>query len=78
MVLRYVTNFHLLKIHRFANELATTGTREKIWTDLESLEFGGNFDVGLTKFRINQILLNQTGGRFLMTAKLIYRVKHPH
>ncbi len=32
-------NFYLLKSHKIANNLATTEAREKVSTDLESLEF---------------------------------------
>jgi len=34
-------NFCLVKIHKIANNSATTSAREKISTDLESLEFFG-------------------------------------
>jgi hypothetical protein len=59
-----------VKNHIIANNSATTEAREKIGTDLESLEFSKFFDVCLTKFKNNQILLNKIGCRFLVTAKL--------
>jgi hypothetical protein len=39
-------------------------------TDLESLDFLEFFDEGLTKFKNNQILLNEISHRFLPTTKL--------
>jgi len=50
-------NFYLVKNHKIAKNSTTTKAREKISTDLESLEFEKFFDVGLTKFKNNQILL---------------------
>ena len=52
-------NFYLVKNHNNAKNSTTTKAREKISTDLESLEFEKNFDVCLTKFKNNQILLNK-------------------
>ncbi len=60
-------NFYLVKNHKTANNLATTEAREKISTYLESLEF---FDIGLTEFRNNQILLHKIIHQFLETTKL--------
>ncbi len=45
-------NFYLVKNHKTANHFATAEAREKISTFLESLEY---FDIGVTKFRNNQI-----------------------
>jgi hypothetical protein len=61
------SKFYLAKNHQIANNSATTEAREKISTDLESLEF---FDVCLAKFKCNKILLNKISHRFLVTSKL--------
>ncbi len=50
-------DFYLVKIHKIAKNSTTTKAREKISTDLESLEFQKYFDVCLMKFKNNQILL---------------------
>jgi hypothetical protein len=56
---------------KIAKNSTTINAREKISTDLESLEFQKNFDVCLTKFKKNnQILLNKISHRFLLTTKL--------
>jgi hypothetical protein len=47
-------NFYLVKNCRIENNSTTTNAREQIITDWESLEF---FNVCLTKFKNNQILL---------------------
>jgi hypothetical protein len=47
-------NFHLAKNHKIADNSTATKAREKISTDLESLEF---CDVFLTKFKNNQFFL---------------------
>jgi hypothetical protein len=60
-------NFYLVKNHRIADNSTTTKAREKIRTDLESLEF---FDVCLTKFKNNQILPNKISHISLLTTKL--------
>jgi hypothetical protein len=52
-------NFYLVKNHKLAYNSATTEAREKIRTDLESLEFEKIFDVCLTKFENYQILLDK-------------------
>jgi hypothetical protein len=52
-------NFYLVKNHKIANKSATTEAREKISTDLESLEFWKYFAACLTKFENYQILLNK-------------------
>ncbi len=49
--------FYLVKSHKIANISATTEVREKLSTDLESLEFKNIFDECLTKFENYQILL---------------------
>jgi hypothetical protein len=46
-----------VKNHGIAKNSKTTKDREKISTDLESLEFYKFFDVCLTKFKNYQILL---------------------
>ncbi len=50
-------NFYLVKHYKIANNSAAIEAREKISTDLKSLEFYKNFDVCLTKFENYQILL---------------------
>ncbi len=64
-------DFYLVKNHKIANNSATTEAREKISTDLNTLEFEKFFDVCLTKIENNQILLNKISHRFLMTTKLL-------
>jgi hypothetical protein len=61
-------NFYAVKNHKIAKNSTTTNAREKISTDLESLEF---FHVCLTKFKNNQILLDQISQIFLLTTKLL-------
>jgi hypothetical protein len=51
-VLQMFDNF-ILKKFKNANNTTTTQAREKISTDLESIEFSKNFDVCVTKFKIN-------------------------
>jgi len=63
-------NFYLVKNHKIAQNSTTTKAREKTSTDLESLEFYKFFDVCLTKFKNNKILLNKVSNRFLLTTKL--------
>jgi hypothetical protein len=60
-------NFYLEKNHKIVNNSTATEAREKIITDLESLEF---FDACLTKFKNSQILPNKISHRFLLTTKL--------
>jgi hypothetical protein len=57
----------VVKNNKIAKHSTTTKAKEKISTDLESLEF---FDVCLTKFENNQILLNKISHVFLLTTKL--------
>jgi hypothetical protein len=49
----------------------TAKAREKINTDLESLEFYKFCDVYKTKFLKNQILLNKTSRRLAPATKLL-------
>jgi hypothetical protein len=63
-------NFYLVKNHQIANNSTTTKASKKISADLESLEFYKFFDVHLTKFKHDQILLNKISHRFLLTTKL--------
>ena len=63
-------NFYLVKNHRIANHSASAEAGEKVSTYLESLEFKKCFDVCLTKFKSNQILLNEISHRFLVKTKL--------
>ncbi len=49
----------------------------KIHTDLEFLEFKKIIDVGLTKFKSTQILLNNFIHIFLVTTKLFTRCNIP-
>jgi len=68
-------SFYLAKNHKIANNATNPEAREKISTDLESLEFLKCFDVGLNKFRNNQILLNKISHRFLLRTKLFTGLK---
>ncbi len=61
-------NFQLVKNHKIAENSAITKAREKLSTDLESLEFYKFFDVCFTKFKNNEILLNIISHRFLLTT----------
>ena len=64
-------NFYLVKNHEIAKNSTATKTREKISTDLESLEFKNFFDACLTKFYfINKILRNKISHRFILTTRL--------
>ncbi len=49
-------NFYFVKNHKIAKKSTTTNAKEKISTDLKSLE---NFDLYSTNLRIKQILLNE-------------------
>jgi hypothetical protein len=60
--------FYLVKNHKIAKYSTITNAREKISTDLESLEFLKFFYVGLKN---NQILHNKISHRFLLTTKLL-------
>jgi hypothetical protein len=62
-------NFYLVKNHKIVKNSTITKAREKISTDLESLEFK-TIEVCLTKFKNNQISLNKISHRFLLTTKL--------
>ncbi len=59
-----------MKSHKIANNSTTTEAREKLSTDLESLEFFNLFDACLTKFENYYLLPNKISHRFLMTTKL--------
>jgi hypothetical protein len=50
-------NFYSVKNHKIAENSASIEAKEKISTDLESLEFYNFFDACLTKFENYQILL---------------------
>jgi hypothetical protein len=60
-------NFYFVKSHKIADNSATTEAREKISTDLESVEC---FDICLTKFENYEILLDKNSHRLLLTTKL--------
>jgi hypothetical protein len=62
MIPRYV----LQLLHSETSQTA----REKISTELESLEFLKFFDECLTKFENNQILFHKISHRFLLSTKL--------
>jgi hypothetical protein len=66
---RYVL-VYVLKNHKLAKNSTTTKAKEKISTDLESLEVSNFFDVCLNKFKNNQILFHKLILRFLLTRKL--------
>ncbi len=51
-----LNNSYLVKIHKIVNFSATTEAREKLSTNIETLEFYKTFNVCLTKFESNQIL----------------------
>jgi len=68
MGFRCVLQLYLVKNPKIVHNSTTTKASEKISTYLESLEF---FDVCLTKFKNNQILLNKISHRFLRTTKLL-------
>ena len=70
LVLDMFCNFYIVENHKIANNSTTTNARQKISTALESLEFWKFFEVYLTKFKNNQILLNKISHRFLLTTKL--------
>ncbi len=56
-------NFYVVKNHKIVNNSATTETREKVITYLESLQFKKLFEN-------NPILLNKISHRFVVTTKL--------
>ncbi len=63
-------NFYLMKNHKIAINSTTAKARGKnkhLFGILGILEF---FDVCLTKFKNNQILLNKISHIFLLTTKL--------
>ncbi len=67
-------NFYLMKSRKFGSESTTTQAREKISTDLESLNFR-HVLLCLTKFKNNQILLHRISHRFLQMTKPFTRRK---
>ncbi len=58
-------NCYLVKNHKISKNSSTTKAREKISTDLESLEILEFFHACLTKFKNNQILLNKIAKLFI-------------
>jgi hypothetical protein len=62
--------FYLAKHYKIANNSTTTKATEKISTALESTEFWEKIDLGVAKFKNNQILLDKIIYRFLLTTKL--------
>ncbi len=74
MVPRYVW---LMKNHKIAKNSTNTIAGTKISTYLESLKFQEFFDVRLTKFENNQILLNKIS-QISTDNPAIYWVKEPH
>ncbi len=68
--------FHLVKNHKIVKNSTTTKAREKIRSDLKSLEFKEFFDVCLTIFK-NQILPNKITNRLQMAVKLFTRLNCP-
>ncbi len=69
-VLDMFCDFYFVKNHKIVNNSTTNRAREKISTDLESLEFTKFFDVGLAKVENIQILLYKISHRFLITTKV--------
>jgi hypothetical protein len=59
-----------VKNNKIAKNSTTTKASEKISGDLEILGFQLIFDICLTKFKNNQILLNKISHRFLLIIKL--------
>ena len=57
-----------MKSHKIAKNAETTEAREKIRTDLESVEFLQIFNMCLTKFENYQILMNEIRRRYLATT----------
>jgi hypothetical protein len=58
-----------VKSHKIANITATTEAREKICSDLESLNFLKLFDTCLTKLENYQILLNKLATGLVTTEQ---------
>jgi hypothetical protein len=63
--------FYISKNYIIALGSATTEAREKINSNLESLEFLKFLDVGFTEYKNNEILLHKISHRFPGTTKLI-------
>ncbi len=70
-------NVCAVKNHKSAKYSITTGARENISTNLESLEFKNFFYVCLIKFRYNQILHNKISRNFVVTVWLLPRWNFP-
>ena len=67
----------LVNNHKIDKNSTTTKASKKISTYLDSFNFYKFFDVCLTKFKSNQILLNET--RQISTDnQAIHLVKEPH
>jgi hypothetical protein len=64
-------NFYLVKMHKIVkNQTALKLEKKKISRDLESLEIQKNFNVHLTKFKNNEILLDKVSNRNPLKIKL--------
>jgi hypothetical protein len=63
-------DFYLVKNFKIDTNSTTPESTEKICTNLESLEFYKFLDVGLDKFKNNDILPNKISHIFLVTTKL--------
>jgi hypothetical protein len=70
-------NFYVVKSNKFAKSSTTTKAREKICTDLDSLEFGKIFDACLTIFKNKRILLNKIS-QLATNNQAVYWAKEPH
>jgi hypothetical protein len=68
MVPRYVLRLYFVKNHKIAKSSTTTKAREKISTDLESIEHY-NF-LCMFVYLKNQILLYKISHSFILTTKL--------
>jgi hypothetical protein len=62
--------FYITKNYIIAKGSTTTKAREKINSNLESLEFLKFLDVGFTECKNNEILINKISHRFQVTTKL--------
>ncbi len=69
-VLVMFCNFYLVKNNKIANNATATKAIGKISKDIKSLELLKFYDVCLTNFKNNQILLNKISLKFLATIKL--------
>jgi hypothetical protein len=64
---KYVFRHLLREKDKIGNNSAATKAKEKISTDLESVQFHLNFYVCSTKYKNNQILLNKISDIFNTT-----------